>query len=190
MYLCIHTHADTHMHRYIHIYIQIYKYVWNMLIHTHTQQTYPRTHTHKVHFFGTIMRNERSLFKYADMQRKKRMRKEGNIKPEVYIRVGPTRSGKTSYVYKYIRPLKQSLITHIHIHTPNQTKSYHTYSHTYAHSNKVLSHIFTYIRPLKQSLITHIHIHTLQNKIFWHIDIHTPTKNWILWIYSSAHTCT
>lgn len=52
-------------------------------------------------FFSTIMRNERSLTKYAEMQRCKKMREEGRRVPEVYIRVGPTRSGKTSYVYEH-----------------------------------------------------------------------------------------
>jgi len=51
-------------------------------------------------FFGIVMRNERSLRKYSEQQRQKKMRKEGRLMPEVYIRVGPTRSGKTSYVYE------------------------------------------------------------------------------------------
>lgn len=51
-------------------------------------------------FFTTIMRNEKSLSKYAEMQRCKKMRSEGRMMPKVYIRVGPTRSGKTSYVYE------------------------------------------------------------------------------------------
>lgn len=51
-------------------------------------------------FFGTVMRNERSLTKYAEMQRFKRMCTEGYKKPEVHIRVGPKGSGKTRYVYE------------------------------------------------------------------------------------------
>lgn len=51
-------------------------------------------------FFSTVMRNERSLAKYELQQQIKRMRKEGHKPPEVYIRIGPTRSGKTSFVYK------------------------------------------------------------------------------------------
>lgn len=51
-------------------------------------------------FFGTVMRNERSLTKYAEQQRFKRMCTEGYKKPEVHIRVGPKGSGKTRYVYE------------------------------------------------------------------------------------------
>lgn len=51
-------------------------------------------------FFSTVMHNERSLTKYAEMQRYKRMCKEGYKKPDVHIRVGPKGSGKTHYVYE------------------------------------------------------------------------------------------
>jgi len=51
-------------------------------------------------FFGIVMRNERSLSKYAEQQRFKRMCAEGYKKPEVHIRVGPKGSGKTKYVYE------------------------------------------------------------------------------------------
>lgn len=51
-------------------------------------------------FFATIMRNERALTKYAEMQRFKRMCSEGYKKPEVHIRVGPKGTGKTHYVYE------------------------------------------------------------------------------------------
>lgn len=50
--------------------------------------------------FALVMRNERSMNKYCEMQRGKRMRAEGRRVPKVYIRVGPTRSGKSSYVYE------------------------------------------------------------------------------------------
>lgn len=49
--------------------------------------------------FALCIRNERSLRAYAEQQRYKRLRKEGRKHPKVYIRIGPTRSGKTSYVY-------------------------------------------------------------------------------------------
>ncbi len=51
-------------------------------------------------FFTTVMRNEKSLAKYELQQQIKRMRKEGHMPPKVFIRIGPTRSGKTSFVYK------------------------------------------------------------------------------------------
>jgi hypothetical protein len=51
-------------------------------------------------FFSTVMRNEKSLSKYAEQQRFKRMCVEGYKKPEVHIRVGPKGSGKTKYVYE------------------------------------------------------------------------------------------
>lgn len=51
-------------------------------------------------FFSIVMRNERSLTKYAEMQRYKRMCAEGYKKPEVHIRVGPKGTGKTYHVYQ------------------------------------------------------------------------------------------
>lgn len=49
--------------------------------------------------FSLCMRNERAIKAYAEIARYKRQRLEGRKVPQVYIRVGPTRSGKTSYVY-------------------------------------------------------------------------------------------
>lgn len=50
--------------------------------------------------FGIVMRNERALRAYSSAARYKRYKSEGFKPPKVYVRVGPTRSGKTSYVYK------------------------------------------------------------------------------------------
>lgn len=50
--------------------------------------------------FNIVMRNQRALAQYEANVRCKRMRTEGRKIPEVYIRIGPTRSGKTSYVYE------------------------------------------------------------------------------------------
>jgi len=50
--------------------------------------------------FNTCLRNERALSKYQNHVQMKKRRKLGRVVPEVHIRVGPTRSGKTTYVYQ------------------------------------------------------------------------------------------
>lgn len=49
--------------------------------------------------FAICMKNERALRGYSETARYKKMRKEGRKVPKVYIRIGPTRTGKSSYVY-------------------------------------------------------------------------------------------
>lgn len=50
--------------------------------------------------FNLCQRNERSLSKYASHIQMVKRRKLGRVLPEVHIRVGPSRTGKTSYVYE------------------------------------------------------------------------------------------
>lgn len=50
-------------------------------------------------YFNIVLKNERALLKYSDYQRGKRLRVEGRKVPEVHVRIGPSRTGKSKYVY-------------------------------------------------------------------------------------------
>jgi hypothetical protein len=50
-------------------------------------------------FFSIIMQNERALQKYSSYIRGQRLRAGGRKVPQVLVRIGPSRSGKSSYIF-------------------------------------------------------------------------------------------